>query len=92
MKPLTAEQHEGLHAIGVKIQEQVDADTYLCRYEPSDLQPIRAKSFVRQADELRSKFKIVSDLKETNVLAAKRNSFVATTMSEALQTQTSFNN
>jgi len=69
-RPLDSEQHEDLLRLGVEIQEQVDTDTYLCRYKPKDLKPVRDKPYIRQADVFRSKFKIVEDLKTTTVAAA----------------------
>jgi hypothetical protein len=65
---LSPEEHNKLQDLGVEIQELVDSNTYLCRYAPSDLQQIRALSFVRQADVYRSKFKVVADLKNAVLL------------------------
>lgn len=36
-----------LAALGVEIQEYVAEHTYLCRYEPEDLEPIRSKRYVK---------------------------------------------
>ena len=69
-EPLGLDRLGELLSLGVEVQEQVDIDTYLCRFEPQDLQPIREKSYIRQAVVFRSKFKIVQDLKKTNVAIA----------------------
>ena len=64
-------QHKNLHELGAEVEEYVAENTYLCRYDSEDLQPIRARPYVRQVDVYRSKFKIVADLKKTDVAAAE---------------------
>ncbi len=44
--PPSDEQRSVLTGAGVAIQEYIPDDTYLCRYEPADLEPIRAIPFV----------------------------------------------
>ena len=71
---LSQKREAELKDLGVVIQEQVDQDTYLCYYEPSDLEPIRAKNeYIQQVDVYRNKCKIVSDLKARNIVVAEQN-------------------
>ena len=72
LSPLNRESEAELQDLGVTIQEQVDQDTYLCRYEPSDLEPSRAKSYIRHVDVYRNKFKVIQDLQITNTLIANQ--------------------
>ena len=72
LSPLNQESEAELQDLGVTIQEQVDLETYLCRYEPSDLEPIRAKPYIQQVDVYRNKFKITQDPKTTNTLVASQ--------------------
>ena len=44
--PLTAEQRGQLEKAGAEVQEYVPESTYLCRYAPADLQPLRDLPFV----------------------------------------------
>jgi serine protease AprX len=44
--PPSDEQRSILTGAGVAIHEYIPDDTYLCRYEPADLEPIRALPFV----------------------------------------------
>jgi hypothetical protein len=44
--PLTDEQKDELARLGVEPQEYVPENAYLCRYQPSDLDAIRALPFV----------------------------------------------
>lgn len=73
LEPLSHDSEAELQTLGVTIQEQVAIDTYLCRYEPSDLETIRAKPYISQVDVYRNKFKITQDLKTTNTLVASQN-------------------
>ena len=81
-EPLSKESEAELQDLGVTIQEQVDQDTYLCHYEPSDLQPIRDQKYIQQVDVYRNKFKITEDLETLNALVAAQSepsqSFTAT--------------
>lgn len=61
--PCTEEQQRALTAIGVEIQEYVPASTYLCRYAPSDLRPIRALPFVTWANVYMDGFKLAPSLR-----------------------------
>ena len=47
---LVPEEKRQLASMGVEIQEYVAEYTYLCRYEPENLEPIRALPFVRTAN------------------------------------------
>ena len=71
-EPLSHDSEAELQELGVVIQEHVATDTYLCRYEPSDLEPVRAKSYISQVDVYRNKFKITQDLKATNDLVIRQ--------------------
>jgi len=61
--PLTEEQKARLAGLGVEIQEYVPDDTYLARYVPTDLGPIRALPFVTWAGVYLKGFKIPPTLK-----------------------------
>jgi subtilisin family serine protease len=61
--PLTEEQKAQLAGLGVEIQEYVPDDTYLARYVPTDLGPIRALPFVTWAGVYLKGFKIPPTLK-----------------------------
>src|SRR5215471_13752295 len=61
--PLTDEQRAQLTGLGVEIQEYVPDDTYLCRYTPTDLGPIRALPFVTWAGVYLKGFKIPPSLR-----------------------------
>jgi serine protease AprX len=56
--PLTAEQQAQLKSLGAEICEYVSANTYMCRYKPTDLSPIRALPFVAWANVYLQAFKI----------------------------------
>ena len=60
--PLTAEQQEQLAAAGAEVLEYVPEDTYLCRYRPSDLGPIRALPFVAWANVYMKELKVKAGL------------------------------
>ncbi|MCJ1282094.1 hypothetical protein MMC26_001417 [Xylographa opegraphella] len=49
---------------GVEIQEYVAEYTYLCRYTPEDLEPIRAMTFVRSANVYHAELKSTVSLKD----------------------------
>ncbi|KAI9893411.1 MAG: hypothetical protein M1814_006708 [Vezdaea aestivalis] len=51
--------------LGVEIQEYVSENTYLCRYEPADLEQLRALPYVRSANIYHAELKSTSALKET---------------------------
>ncbi|KAI0098010.1 hypothetical protein GGR51DRAFT_577678 [Nemania sp. FL0031] len=48
--PINTEQKRQLASLGVTIFEYLGQDSYLCRYDPEDLQPIRDLSFVEYAN------------------------------------------
>jgi len=60
--PLTEEQKAELTNLGVAIHEYVPENTYLCGYQPTDLQAIRALPYVVWADVYLQGFKIAPSL------------------------------
>jgi serine protease AprX len=68
--PLSESQKAQLSDLGVVIHEYVPEDTYLCGYEPSDLQTIRALPFVIWADIYLRGFKIPPSLRPAAAYAA----------------------
>jgi hypothetical protein len=56
--PLTADQRSELAGLGASIQEYVPDDTYLARYSPADLSPVRALPYVRWAGVYDPAFKV----------------------------------
>jgi serine protease AprX len=70
--PLTAAQRQQLADLGVEIHEYVPEDTYVCRYLPEDLGPIRALPFVSWVNVYLQGFKVSPKLQPTaaaNLLA-----------------------
>lgn len=61
--PATPEQQQQLADLGVEIQEYVPESTYLCRYAPTDLTPIRALPFVLWANVYMRGFKLAPSLR-----------------------------
>lgn len=61
---LTAAQIDQLLALGAEPQRYEGDDTWLCRYLPSDLAPLRALPFVRHANAYHKAFKTAAHLKE----------------------------
>ena len=59
---ITADQHSTLAALEVKFQEDLGNFTYLCCYERTSLEPLRALEWVRQVDVYRNKFKSPEEL------------------------------
>lgn len=59
---LTDERRVELAALGVTILEYVPRYSYLCRYEKSDLQPIRSLPYVSWAHDYSTGFKLAKDL------------------------------
>jgi serine protease AprX len=60
---LSDEHKEQLTALGVVIHEYVPEETYICGYEPSDLNAIRELPFVTWADVYLKGFKIAPSLR-----------------------------
>ena len=56
--PLTQAQRTQLQGLGAEILEYVPEDTYICRYRPTDLGPIRALPFVSWVNVYLRGFKI----------------------------------
>ncbi|KAL6900616.1 peptidase S8/S53 domain-containing protein [Trichoderma evansii] len=69
---ITADQHAALEELNVHFQEDLGNFTYLCRYEPQDLEPLRHPEWVRQVDVYRNKFKIPEEL--SNFVSIIKNS------------------
>jgi hypothetical protein len=61
--PITPEQRERLAELGVEIQEYVPESTYLCRYAPADLAPVRELPFVLWANVYMRGFKLAPSLR-----------------------------
>lgn len=55
---VTVEQYADLKDLGVELQEDLGKSTYLCFYQPPDLEPLRSLKWVRQVDVYRNTFKI----------------------------------
>jgi serine protease AprX len=68
--PLSSDQTEELTKLGVAVQEYVSENTYLCRYEGTDLASIRALPFVTWANVYLEGFKVAPDLRPEGVAAA----------------------
>ncbi|SIO58798.1 Subtilase family protein [Singulisphaera sp. GP187] len=60
--PLTAAYRKDLEAAGAKILEYVPESTYVCRYEPADLDPVRKLPFVEWAGPYLQGFKVAASL------------------------------
>lgn len=45
---LSPDQKDDLVKAGAEILEFLGNNTYLCRYEPADLRPLRAKSYITE--------------------------------------------
>ena len=61
--PLEPEQREQLAALDVEVQEYIPEDTYMCRYAPADLTPIRELPFVLWANVYMRGFKLAPSLR-----------------------------
>jgi serine protease AprX len=61
--PLAPEQRGQLAELGVEIQEYVPENTYLCRYAPTDLGPLRELPFVLWANVYMRGFKLAPSLR-----------------------------
>ena len=64
-EPLSEEEKEELERLHVAIQEYVSENTYLCRYEPADLEKIKVKDFVKHVAVYDQRFKTYASLKES---------------------------
>jgi serine protease AprX len=67
---LSEEQKQQLAALGVVIHEYVPEETYICGYEPSDLEAIRELPFVTWANVYLEGFKIAPSLQASTTDAA----------------------
>ncbi|KAL9100487.1 MAG: hypothetical protein Q9163_004142 [Psora crenata] len=61
--PLSSEQKEDLKSAGAVCEIYISEDTYLCRYEPSDLEALRSKPFVNYANVYLTQLKVHRRLK-----------------------------
>jgi serine protease AprX len=68
---LTDERRAELAGLGVTILEYLPRYSYLCRYEKSDLQPIRNLTYIAWAADYSRRFKLSPDLSATNGGGAK---------------------
>ena len=68
---LTDERRVELAGLGVTILEYVPRYSYLCRYEKSDLQPIRSLPYIAWAEEYPCKYKLALDLSTGDNAEAK---------------------
>jgi len=69
--PLTEAQKQELAGLQVEIQEYVPENTYLCRYAPTDLSPIRELPFVTWANVYMQGFKLAPSLRSDGVEGVK---------------------
>jgi serine protease AprX len=60
---LNADQKKELAAMGVQIHEYVPTNTYICRYEPADLDSIRSLPYVEWANVYMQTFKVPPQLR-----------------------------
>ena len=61
--PLSSKQKEDLKSSGVVIENYISEDTYLCEYDPNDLETLRSKAFVNYANIYLSQLKVHPRLK-----------------------------
>ena len=64
--PLTKTQKQTLASNNVLLKEYVAENTYICRYEPTDLSPVRALDFVAYTDVYPTTFVINPSLRTRN--------------------------
>ncbi|GKT42870.1 serine racemase [Colletotrichum spaethianum] len=64
-RDFNANEKKELADLKVEIQEYVAEHTYLCRYMPKDLDPIRAKPYVKNVTIYLREFKTTLSLKDT---------------------------
>lgn len=62
--PLTSDQREDLKPSGVVIENYISVNTYLCAYDPSDLETLRSKSFVNYVNVYLAQLKVHARLKQ----------------------------
>ncbi|MFG2489113.1 S8 family serine peptidase [Streptomyces virginiae] len=63
----SAEEKAQLAALGVEIHQYVPESTYLCGYQPSDLEAVRRLPFVAWADVYLKGFKLASSLRSSRL-------------------------
>src|ERR1700739_578896 len=66
-EPLTQAQRAQLQGLGAEILEYVPENTYICRYRPTDLGPLRALPFVTWVNVYWRGFKISPALRPAAV-------------------------
>ncbi|KAJ3525402.1 hypothetical protein NM208_g11655 [Fusarium decemcellulare] len=74
--PLTAAQREKLEEMGLKLQEYVSKNTYLCRRDGTELDLLRQLSFVVYVDIYRQEYKILPGLGSVARRARSHPSFI----------------
>ncbi|KAI1125638.1 hypothetical protein F5Y10DRAFT_294503 [Nemania abortiva] len=62
--PINTERKRELAVLGVAILEYLGQDSYLCRYDPDDLEPIRGLPFVEYASIYSRRMKTSARLQE----------------------------
>ena len=60
--PLTAANRKDLESAGAKILEYAPDNTYVCRYDPDDLTPVRKLPFVAWAGPYLRGFRVAASL------------------------------
>ncbi|KAF3914308.1 hypothetical protein AA313_de0200076 [Arthrobotrys entomopaga] len=96
-EPLSDEEHTWLLDHNVYILSRVDAETFLCKYEPEDLDEIRRREFINYADVYHTYWKFPPGLdlskiarsKNTQEEDDKRKSAVTQTLHIIIQLHTS---
>lgn len=69
-RPLTPADRTELAALHVEILEYVPQDTYICKYVPADLGPIRTLPFVAWVNTYMREFKIAPSLRPATAASA----------------------
>ncbi|KAL5348008.1 hypothetical protein ACLOAV_007420 [Pseudogymnoascus australis] len=76
---VTKDNKDELQSLKVGIKELVSDSTYLCRYEPTDLEPIRNLDFVKWANVYPTHFVVSSRLKPDRATVTPSNMTVLST-------------
>ncbi|KFZ07914.1 hypothetical protein V502_09672 [Pseudogymnoascus sp. VKM F-4520 (FW-2644)] len=76
---VTKDNKDQLQSLEVGIKELVSDSTYLCRYEPADLEPIRNLDFVKWANVYPTHFVVSSRLKPDRATVTSSNMTVLST-------------
>ncbi|AFZ01039.1 S8 family serine peptidase [Calothrix sp. PCC 6303] len=73
VQPLNSEQKSQLAALGAEILEFVPENTYVCRYNPENLDAVRNLAFVDWANVYLEGFKIPPQLRDSSINVNKGN-------------------